>query len=111
MRHLRTQTSDLDRKPGRVDHALEQIRALGERTVVKHGAEQKAAAAHRSQIAPRVGRHPGRTSGGVHVLITLGQPEEEFEARVTERLGEHVAGRFRRGTAGAQLNEVALDPS
>ena len=82
-----------------------------ERAVVKHGAEQKAAAAHRRQIAPRVGRHQRRTPVGVNVVITLGQPEEQLEARVAQRLGEHDTGRLRRSAARAQLHKVVLDPS
>jgi hypothetical protein len=49
--------------------------------------------------------------GGINVLFTLRQPEEELEARVAERLGEHLAGRLGRGTPGAQFDEVALDPT
>ena len=45
----------------------------------------------------------------VDVAVAVGQPQQQLERRVAERVGKHGAGLLGRRAPGAQVDEMALD--
>jgi hypothetical protein len=106
---LDPEPGDLDREPRVQDHRVEQARRLEQRGVVEDGRELqltapdgRSAGWSRRQLGHQASRRVG-------VNLVVGQPEEELQARVRSRLGEHVADSLRLGPADAEIAEEAVD--
>ena len=108
--HLHPQPGDLDRQPGGLDHALEQVRALGERASCTTVAELERASPHRRA---RAAAEPGASTTARPVASTwtslAGSQKKSSSLGSPSASRQHVAGRLRRRAAGAQILEEALD--